>query len=247
MKKTNIKLFAIGVIILVIGSGCLKEDKHPEYPFNIIGAKIEFTITSCNGCGMQPGHRVIYEYGSSGQVQGFNTQDNNTISVDSYSYSRASNKRSASVRLNYHNGVATEDYDLSSSDDNWMEGSYEYTGQTPTAYATARGTYRVICSDCASFSGGSSGTGTNTNSGRVSFFTKSDFGCGNITINVQNQGSKILSQFHSNGISNCDAQGAATFELTPGQYTFTASCGSISWGPTSFTVYANLCKRYELK
>lgn len=153
----KIQLIASAVFLLFIVNNCSKDDAHPEYPISINGSKIEFTITSCNGCGMNPGHQVIYEYGTPEQVQGFNTQDNNTINVDFYSYSLASDKRTASVRLNYHNGVSTEDYNLSSSDDNWMEGEYEYIGQTPSAYATAKGTYRVICTDCASFNGGGTG------------------------------------------------------------------------------------------
>ncbi len=259
-SKRFLKALSLATAVLFLsGCGLFGDDDDDilsEFPVNIIGAKIEFTITSCNGCGMSPGHRVIYEFGPSGQVQGFNTQDNNVISVDSYSYSRSADRRSASVRLNYGGGAAWEDYDLQatgSGDDYWMRGNYDYTGQTPTASATARGTYRVICASCADFgsggggggSGGGGGGGQQT--GRVSFYTQSDHGCGTITVTVQGAGSKTITQFNPNGISDCDATIAATFTLPAGEHSYSASCGNLTWGPSTFNISSNGCLMFRLQ
>jgi hypothetical protein len=48
-------------------------------------------------------------------------------------------------------------------------------------------------------------------------------------------------------VSGCGANGCATFTLNPGQYSFSASCPSRTWGPGSFTVTSGGCLLYELQ
>lgn len=81
----------------------------------------------------------------------------------------------------------------------------------------------------------------------VSFYSRRDFGCGNISIQLQGAGSRTLSQYHPDGIGSCGSPGAATFSnLSPGSYTVRASCSDRSWNDT-FSLPPNTCLRYELR
>lgn len=113
--------------------------------------------------------------------------------------------------------------------------------------------YGSDCADCgtrygtsSSSSGSSSSSSGSTSSGKVTFYTQTDLGCGTITVTVSGQGSQYISSYYSSGISGCDKSGCANFTLPPGTYSYSASCSGYNWGPTSFTVTANGCLKYQL-
>jgi|SRR5690554_1314319 len=102
-------------------------------------------------------------------------------------------------------------------------------------------------SSSSSSSGSSSSSSSGGNApGDVSFFTRSDKGCGNITVTVSGYGSRTISSYYASGINSCGLSGCANFSLPPGNYTFSASCSNYSWGPSSFTISSNGCLMYEL-
>lgn len=102
-------------------------------------------------------------------------------------------------------------------------------------------------SSSSSSSGSSSSSSSGGNgSGEVSFFTRSDKECGNITVTVSGYGSRTISSYYSSGINSCGLPGCANFTLPPGNYTFSATCSNYTWGPSSFTITSNGCLRYEL-
>ncbi|UXP32275.1 hypothetical protein N6H18_18210 [Reichenbachiella agarivorans] len=123
--------------------------------------------------------------------------------------------------------------------------------------------YGVSCSDSGSGSGSGSGTGTTgtgtgsgtgtgtgsgstTQYGEVSFYTTKDHGCGNITVQISGQGSKTLTQYFYSDINECAVDGAVTWSLTPGSYTYSASCDGYTWGPATITITGNGCLKYKL-
>jgi major membrane immunogen (membrane-anchored lipoprotein) len=90
--------------------------------------------------------------------------------------------------------------------------------------------------------GGGGGGGATT--GQVTFWTASDLGCGTITV-VCNGISKIISGYFPSGAPACGASGAATFDLNPGTYAFTASCSGKNWSGT-ITITAGACTMAQL-
>ena len=96
--------------------------------------------------------------------------------------------------------------------------------------------------DCGPLQGGGTGSGT----GEVMFWTRSDLGCGNITVTISGQ-SKTMTSYFTSGAPSCGTSGAATFELPEGTYSYSASCNNYHWGPSNVTVTENGCFRMELK
>lgn len=91
--------------------------------------------------------------------------------------------------------------------------------------------------------GGSTGTGGN---GNVIFWVKSDLGCGNIKVTINNQNGTI-GQYVTSGAPACGASSGANFTLPAGNYTFTAECSKYKWPATAITVTAGQCFKMELK
>ena len=89
--------------------------------------------------------------------------------------------------------------------------------------------------------GGGNQTGTN---GDVIFWTRSDQGCGPITVTI-NGSSSVISSYYTSGSPSCGAGGGANFNLSPGNYNFTARCSNYNWSG-SVTISANGCLRMEL-
>jgi hypothetical protein len=103
-----------------------------------------------------------------------------------------------------------------------------------------------------STSGGSTSSGSTSSSsgggtGQVTFYTTSDLGCGTITVTVSGHGTAVITQYYTSGISDCGANGCATFTLPAGQYYFSASCSSYSWPSTSFSVSSGGCNEAHLQ
>jgi hypothetical protein len=93
---------------------------------------------------------------------------------------------------------------------------------------------------CATVSGGGSTGGK----GNIIFWTKTDLGCGSITVTINNQSGVINKYF--NASPACGTDGAANFSLPAGNYTFTAECSKYKWGPTSITISEGQCFKMEL-
>jgi len=128
-------------------------------------------------------------------------------------------------------------------------GTYHFTASSYTGVHTWSGDVTVVTGGCAkqridtdnTDNGGGAGGGN----GNVSFWVKTDLGCGNITVNVNGQSGSITG-YNTNGVSDCSVSGGANFTLPAGNYNYTASCsGGVSWSGT-ITVTAGGCLLQQL-
>jgi hypothetical protein len=117
-------------------------------------------------------------------------------------------------------------------------GSYSYSGQCNGK--TWNGTATVSAGTCNKIQL----TGGVTTTGMVTFWTASDLACGNITVTC-NGVSRTISTYNSGGAPACGANGTATFQLNPGNYTYSAQCSGTTWSG-SVTVTANGCFKMQL-
>jgi hypothetical protein len=97
--------------------------------------------------------------------------------------------------------------------------------------------------DCSGFSGGGGGGG-GSGTGSAVFWTASDLGYGNITVNC-NGYTQVISSYYSSGSPSCGASGCADFNLNPGSYSFSASAGIHTWSGT-ITVTNGGCMKQQL-
>jgi hypothetical protein len=67
-------------------------------------------------------------------------------------------------------------------------------------------------------------------------FTLSSNACSQVTVSVAGEGSQILK-----------AGETISWELSSGNYTYTASCGSIQWGPETLNLIDNKGLNWDLK
>jgi hypothetical protein len=81
------------------------------------------------------------------------------------------------------------------------------------------------------------------NTGKVLFWIQSDLGCGNIQVTLGNQ-NQTISSFYANAPS-CGASGCATYTISPGNYSYTASCPQKSWSGVVFVTQGS-CSRIRL-
>jgi hypothetical protein len=93
--------------------------------------------------------------------------------------------------------------------------------------------------------GGSNGSGNTVTTGNITFWTKTDIGCGIITVTLNNGQTGTISSYYSGGLSSCGADGSANFTLPAGNYSFTASCSKYKWSNT-FTITAGSCSTRQL-
>gem|GEM_PF-1278841 len=116
-------------------------------------------------------------------------------------------------------------------------GTYTYTATCGTN-ASKQGTISISAGACTS-----ERIDFTFVNGSILFWTQSDLGCGNITVNIGGQ-SKTLDSYHS-GAPACGASGAATFNLAPGTYAYTASCAGLNWSG-NVTVSGGQCTKQQL-
>lgn len=115
-----------------------------------------------------------------------------------------------------------------------MRGTCDYYGVTATTVAA-----------CGGEGGGGGGEQTST-SGELTFWTASDLGCGPIQVNVSGLGSGTITSYHSSSL-DCGASGTASFaSVTPGSYSYTASCSDGEWSG-SIDATAGGCTLMELR
>ncbi len=89
------------------------------------------------------------------------------------------------------------------------------------------------------------GGGTGSTTGNVAFWTQSDLGCGPVSVSIAGQTGTITGYYQS-GSPGCGAQFNANFTLAPGNYSYTASCGSYNW-EGSVTISAGQCSTMRLQ
>ena len=80
--------------------------------------------------------------------------------------------------------------------------------------------------------------------GQGLFWAASDFGCGNITVTILGS-SKLITSPYTTTIPSCGASGCATFDLSPGTYSYVASCSGLNWNG-SITITAGTCSKIQL-
>ena len=125
---------------------------------------------------------------------------------------------------------------------NLSPGSYSYTASCSNSNWS--GTFVINENNCSRVElVGSGGGGDN---GDVIFWINSDFGCGPITVNLSGVGTRTINGFW-NAAPDCTDLGAGgNFnDVPPGNYSFSASCSSLSWNGT-VTISDNTCTRFQL-
>jgi len=100
------------------------------------------------------------------------------------------------------------------------------------------------CSGLGDGDGNGGGNGGGSGSGKATFWTQSDFACGNISVYISSYSGSI-SHYYSSGNPGCEASGCANFSLSPGTYEWTASCSSYNWSGT-ITVNEDGCSTMQL-
>jgi hypothetical protein len=100
----------------------------------------------------------------------------------------------------------------------------------------------IMAIDCSNGNGGGNGGGSST--GTAMIWSQIDHTCGNISVTI-NGITKIVSSYYSSGVPSCGASGCATFTLSPGTYSVSASCSNKNWNGT-ITVSANSCSTLRL-
>jgi len=107
--------------------------------------------------------------------------------------------------------------------------------------------YGVDCGDAGGNGGGSGGGGGSGNdTGDIIFWTNTDLGCGYIDVNVSGAGSSTITGYWGTA-PDCSQTGSGGVfsNLSPGSYSFTASCSDYTWSG-SFTITAGECFKMEL-
>jgi hypothetical protein len=223
--ENSLKIVTYSLIFISLFSSCSKEELENEEESNssnLVGKWQQ--INACtNSSGEANYFDFNYTYGIVGQIDCDNACAGGGVYTN-FSYTATEN--SVSVKPN------------SVSD---------YCGVTPTLASPYTVSYSIsgdiLTLDGEKFRKTGSGSNTGSNNGNIAFYTKKDNGCGNITITVDGNSTKNLSQFHPSGINDC-SQGAI-FNLSKGSHGFVAKCGSFIWNGT-FSISANGCLIYEL-
>ena len=91
------------------------------------------------------------------------------------------------------------------------------------------------------------GDDPSNNKGKVTFWTGSNGGCGDIIVSVDGEGTESITGYYENGINDCGVSAGANFTLDPGTYSFTATPASCagSW-EGDFDITSNGCLMFEL-
>lgn len=104
-----------------------------------------------------------------------------------------------------------------------VPGTYNYSAISDDGH-TWSGTFTIQADLCTTFLLYSNAGAK----GNAMFWTNRDLGCGYVTVNVAGQ-TGTISSYYSSGPPACASAGCATFNLSPGTYSFTASCTGKSW------------------
>jgi hypothetical protein len=121
-------------------------------------------------------------------------------------------------------------------------GSYNWSAVSENGTKWA-GTLTISKNNCIPIELTNSSGGGGSTTGQGLFWVSSDLGCGNISVNV-NGITRTVSGYHSSA-PNCGDSGAATFSLSPGTYSFSASCNGKSWSG-NINIVAGSCSKIQL-
>lgn len=90
------------------------------------------------------------------------------------------------------------------------------------------------------------GGGGGSGNGDVKFWINQDFGCGPISVNVTGVGGSTITGFFGSAPACSNTGGGGNFNNLPeGNYSFTASCSSLSWNGT-ITITEDSCLQFQL-
>lgn len=267
MKNTLIHFLLITVFVAFVS--CEKEDSDnvPTETTSVIPQTTAGRQNVKQGCIETNSRTATISLWDHGQIDGdiVSFYVNGKKVVSEITLNGPSNKYTFDITLdnNGYNSVSLFAHNLGDLPPNTAAMSINGNQSTIQSTLETNGSYDVVITgfgvSCSggngdntgggSNSGGSTNTGggsTNTasNNGNIAFYTTRDRGCGSISITVDGNTTRRLSQFFPQGINDCN-QGAV-FSLTPGRHTFSASCGQYSWN-SSFNITAGGCLRFNLQ
>lgn len=126
------------------GSG---EGSNQDFPGNIIGQAILFTVGDGGDTGLRSGDTIRFDFDSDGQVEGFNNVDGNRITPESYAYTTTPSQ--AEIELLYRGAsgaTGTEQYTLFPDADTILTGRYEYLNPSFNPPVMSDGRYQIFSS-----------------------------------------------------------------------------------------------------
>jgi len=260
MKVWNRGLVVFFVVLaaLFVG-GCAEEETgssggspntNYNWPADIIGYEIQFTVVDAENSGMDVGNVVRYTFDSNGSVRGYNPKEDQWYTPESYYYDRSGHK--AEVLLTYYGGAASETYTLTAISEDGLEGNYDYTGVTGTGTYHNTGTYKVLTTNASTGNSSEDNTqNTATGTGKLTIYNLNGKAVAPISVYVDGSYVASFRQYYTDsGPANCDvANNEATVTLTKEAGTYTiraADSGSASWGPKSVEVTDGGCALFGL-
>lgn len=125
------------------------EGTNIDFPGNIIGERIEFTVTEAlTDTSVYVGFTVVYDFSTDGRVQGTNPVTGQVLEPVRYEYQANGNNATIYLYYEYSNGgEGYEEYKLY-GDSSIMQGDYEYEAvvTAPNQYSAgkAKGEYRIV-------------------------------------------------------------------------------------------------------
>jgi len=149
MKYILSLLFSAFILGCSGGSG---DDSNPTvakdgvYYYNwdddLYGYKIKFKVEKSDGA-IPVGYEIIYTFDDDGDVEGYNTKNQNVYSPTGYSYDvRDTKPTKAVINISYSYGAATEDYVL--TPETVTTGTYTYVGDNGYSIGEASGHYVIL-------------------------------------------------------------------------------------------------------
>jgi len=148
------------------------------------------------------------------------------------------NGTSQKIIYYYSDGIGTECDVTGCANFTLAPGTYNYSTSSPNGGANWNGTVNITAGECINhqLTGGCNGSGGGGGGGgagygKITFWVQSNFGCGDITVEIDGI-SQTISSYYTNGIDECGVPGCANFTLAPGDYSFYAYCSTISWQET---------------
>lgn len=112
IKNTTLLFTFLFCLLGIASCGIFSSDENIDYnwPADIVGESIEFTVREPGDSGIPAGSVIIYNYDANGSVGGINPVSNRRYTPDFYTYE--ADGESATIYLEYSNGDSWEEYIL---------------------------------------------------------------------------------------------------------------------------------------
>ena len=242
------------VLAALVAGGCGEEDTgssggaanvNYNWPADIIGYEIQFTVVDPGDTGMDVGNVVRYTFDANGTVMGYNPKQDQWYTPESYSYTRSGH--TANVFLSYFGGSASEDYTLTATSADGLKGNYDYLADVGTGYRNGSGTYEVLTTNASlGSSGGGDDQTTSTGMGKLTIYNLNGRAYAPISVYVDGSFVASFTKYHvDSGPTNCDVpdnEATVTVTREPGFYKVTAKdAQSTSWGPDTLEISEGGC------